>query len=329
MEESGNGVVDTDNAADGAHARRGRSKWLRVPLYLLAAIGALVVAVVIYARMAPAKTERASIDEAAVIDNVMTDNYGKYSEAKRGWLYVGEDNRTYLMRVVQQTRIADRPEGDELYFIASGAAIDGTPMAMLGAFYVHPNPDKPGELVALSLPGMHGGSVATRPEDVHFEALSEQLWGWVVKVKEGSDPKDGLVAVNNVVLAPRGNDIVKLAEFPASREYDIGADCQRAHESNAAASAPAPAAQEEGGDAPTAGAEDADEGGEETEPEVFDLCQKRRWTYRTGTVNGAIPVPITVAVSGTFDGQPVQSKTWKLVFDSKAFRYNVPEDLSE
>jgi len=33
--------------------------------------------------------------------------------------------------------------------------------------------------------------------------------------------------------------------------------------------------------------------------------------------------------SGALDGKQVEEKTWKLVFDTKAFRYDVPDELSE
>lgn len=363
MEEENGSVVDAgtpgeagkDAQGGSAPAQRPRKKWLRVPLYLLAFVGALSIGAIVYTasrQPAPADTaeaavERPTADEAAVIDSVMTGSYGKYSEAKRGWLYVADDDRTYVMRVIQQVKMTDGAAGDEMYIMASGAATDGATETKLGAFHVLPDPDKPGTLVWIGTADLYGGVNAVRPEDVQFTALSDKLWGWIVKMQDGTDPGDH-VAMDHVVFAPHDNSIAELARFPAAFDYDIGAaECAanserqkalmakiKADEAKAPASAAAtPAAAEpaaaERQDTQTA--EGEDESVEEdpvTDAEDFRLCQKRRWTYRVGPAKSSIPAPISVTAGGTLDGKPVPAKTWKLMFDSKAFRYNVPPDLS-
>ena len=331
--------MDEDSLEENKGPDSGRRKrgWLRIPLYMLAGIGAFAVAVAIYtAFQRPPETvaeaqgvERITIDEAATVEEVMTQTYGKYSESRRGWLYVGADDRTYVMKVIHQSKLPGGPEGEEMYILASGDALEGTGVAQVGAFHVRPNPKEPGALVAISLANMYGGSSAVRPEDVQFLALSKKLWGWLVKVKDGGKPTEGLVSVSNVLLAPHGEEIVRLAEFPSSSIATMEeALCERGRETHEAfKQVSAQDASTEETEAATD--EEGDTGHEETEPEMFDLCQDRRYAYRMGDAKGGIPAPITVSVSGTLDGKKVEEKTWKLVFDTKAFRYNVPEELNE
>ena len=289
-----------------------RKRWLSVLLYLLAACGVLFLGIIAYAALkAPAPKERIVIDEAAVIDSVMASNYGKYSATKKGWLYVGEDNRTYLMRVVQQARLQDGADGDELYFITSGASVDeGEQVAIYGVFHIRPDPSD-GGLSEISTPANHAGTRAVQPEDVRFEALSDNLWGWVVKTRDGEDPRDVRAVTHNVVLAPNGNQIATLAEFLAAAEHTPEDGCAAAQARHDAYLAEQAAA------APG------------TEPEYDEplRCEKRRWSYRTATVNGSVPVPFTVTLSGMMNGSPVETKNWKLMFDTKSFSYNVPEEL--
>ena len=300
-----------------APARR-RKRWISVLLYLLAACGLLFLGIVAYAMFkAPAPKERIVIDEAAVIDSVMGSNYGKYSAARKGWLYVGEDNRTYLMRVVQQARLQDGADGDELYFIASGASTaEGDQAAIYGVFYIRPDLSD-GGLSEISTPAIHAGTRAVQPEDVRFEALSDSLWGWVVKTRDGEDPRDVRAVTHNVVLAPNGNQIATLAEFLAAAEHTPEDGC-------AAAQARYDTYQAEQSAAAAAATADS-----VTEPEYEEplRCEKRRWSYRTATVSGSVPVPFTVTASGMMNGAAVEAKNWKLMFDTKSFSYNVPEEL--
>lgn len=306
------------NANANAPAWRPRRRWLAILLYILAAFGLLALGLVGLAFYQHGKEEkvpeRVAIDDTAVIDNVMTETYGKYSTAKKGWLYVDDDNRTYLMRVVQKTKIEEGAAGEELYFIASGAATDGAERAVYGAFYVYPSKPHDGGLTQINSQAQYNSAQAVRPEDVHFEALSEDTWGWVVKVRSGGDPKVSPVTVVNRVLAPHGDGIALLAQFKAAYEYDPGIPCDEAKANWDAYDAWVPPETEN---------EDVEE------PEEVLRCEKRTWTYRTGNVNGNTLVPITVTAGGTLDGQPVEAKKWKLMFDTKSFSYNVPAELQE
>ncbi|SDD10160.1 hypothetical protein SAMN05428966_103203 [Massilia sp. PDC64] len=297
-------------AATLVHPARPPRRWGRAVLYVLAAVGALALALVGLAWWLHAQDahKRVAIDEEAVIDDVMNQTYGKYSAAKKGWLYVGDDNVTYLMRVVQHTKIPDGAAGDELYFVASGAAVNGDGQAVYGVFYVHP--DGKDGLAQENTQIRFLSTAPVKPEQVRFEALSDNLWGWVVKTRWDADPDSNAVVTMNTVLAPHDGQIAVLGEFLAARDAKPEGSCE-----DAKAAYDAWLAQ-------VANTEDGDDGGI---PPA--RCDKRRWTYRTATVNGNIPVPITVTAGGTLDDKPVEAQTWKLVFDTKTFSYDIPPDL--
>jgi hypothetical protein len=286
-----------------------------VVLYVLAAVGALALAFIALAWYLGRNgaRERVTIDEAAVIDNVMGETYGKYSAAKKGWLYVGDDDVTYLMRVVQQAKIPDGADGDELYFVASGNDVNGGKHAMYGVFYVHPNRPADGGLSQENTQIKYASKDAVRPEHVRFEALSENLWGWTVKTRDVSG-RGSEVTTTNTVLAPHGGEIAVLGEFIAARDATPDESCDEAKRSYDEWETLMARAR-------------ADEDVDPPDPPV--RCDKRRWIYRTATVNGNIPVPITVTAGGTLDGKPVEARSWKLMFDPKSFTYTIPDDLKE
>jgi hypothetical protein len=311
-----------DAAAVGSG--RPRRRWLRVLLYMLAAVGLLCLLTLGYAiyrhsTIAPAP-ERLVIDEATVIDDVMGNAYGKYSAAKKGWVYVDDDDVTYIMRVVQQVKIPDNPAGDEMYFVTSGVAVNGSDRARYGAFHVHPTEPRDGNLTAANLQVKYSSSVAVKPEQVYFEALSENLWGWVIKTQSGSDPNHSPVTVTNNVLAPHKGGVAILAEFPGSSDYVPAKPCAEVKAAFDAYNSTTP---------PDLGSHGVDEAEMDIEePEEPLRCDKRRWSYRVGGVNGTIPAPITVTLSGSQDGQAVDARKWKVMFDPKSFTYLVPPDLA-
>ncbi|WP_230413966.1 hypothetical protein [Collimonas silvisoli] len=303
--------------------------WFRYAVYAMALLGALLVvfaiSLIVIGRMRP---KHVSIDETEIIDSVMSRAYGKYSDEHKGWLFVGRGNRTYLVRVIQQAKPEDGPNGDELYFVASGTPMDGMPGALYGVFHVQAGDKSDAEkLVEISSPYRYEGDQPVTPEKVHFEALSENVWAWVIKVQYGLDPKMSSVQINNVVLAPHENSIALLATFKASLETDPGIDCgdannqyqtwlKQSNELNTVSTTPI-----------------ANEQTSEYEDNEGDQdpvrCDKVRWTYRTDPVAGTIPVPLRITAKGMKDGAMLEEKTWKVVFDNKHFIYNVPGELAK
>lgn len=298
------------------------SEWIRYLIYLLASFGALAMISVIYSTLRDQPPKRLTIDESETIDQVMSRTYGKYSDQHKGWLYVGAGNQNYVMRVVQQTKIPDYAEGDELYFVASGTPLDGKRGALVGVFYIRPDSNrKEPKLVEISEPYYYPGDVPVTPEKVLFEALSEHTWGWMIKAQTGVDPKKELVHVQNVLLAPRQDDIAILAQFHASVDYDPGIDCAEANRRYEAwvTAQDKPKVITDG------------ETKEASEDEVIEeplRCSKARWTFKVGPVTGDAFSPLYITGKGTRDGEPVSEKQVKVMFDSKSFSYLIPRELA-
>lgn len=311
-----------------------RKLWIKIPLYFFALCGFLFLLLLAYSYVTKSsKVVKVSIDAAQAIDTVMARNYGKYSESHKGWLYVGEGNRTYLMRVVQQAKPQDGPFGDELYFVASGAALDGAPGAIYGLHIVRADEaSNDGSLIETSTPYNYDGDIALTPENIRFEALSGKLWGWVLKVQDGLNPDQSDVVVRNKVFAAHGQQIALLATFNSSLQRNPGVSCEEAnrryqawydeensplHKDGKAASTAAISGKEDN---------DGDEAEEENEAE-FPRCNNAKWVYRTEPVTDDTLVAFVVTGKGMMNGAEFPEQRWKLVFDQKSYSYIVPIEL--
>ncbi|HEX7646750.1 MAG TPA: hypothetical protein VF450_05005 [Noviherbaspirillum sp.] len=296
----------------------------RFLVYTLALIGVLALVTVAVAFWQTRDSPKFTINENNMIDSVMLRTYGKYSDEHKGWLYVGNGNRTYVMRIVQQAKIeSEGMVGDELYFVASGTPVDGLSGTVYGVFQIRSD-GKPtnASAIEVSSPFIYAEAVPINPENIHFEVLSQRNWGWVIKVKYGTDPKAGPVHVVNQIYTPRNNDIALLGAFNASYEYDPGIDCAEANrkydEWLNRDRKPEAAEQEESNNSP-------DTNNEDEEPR---RCSKAKWTYKTGNSSSDAFVPIMVTGKGILEGKPVAEKTIKVMFDNKSFVYLIPNELT-
>ncbi|MYM75938.1 hypothetical protein GTP56_27615 [Duganella sp. FT134W] len=313
-------VVSTEPPPPEKKPRR----WGRYILYVLATLGVLAIVLVgaafYKANQGPVLVK---IDEAASIDESMTRNYGKYSAERKGWMYVDQNNQPFLVRVVQQARIEAVGASDELYFVTSGIPLSGEATAFYGVFQIRSDGKGSDGLVEISDPVRELYEVPLKPENVHFEALSETLWGWVIKVQSGLEPKHERVTVTNVVLAPHGESIAELARFRAAADADPGKDCAQA---NAEYAEWEKLVEQYSKRSPDATDEEVAAGAEAVQHQPV-RCEHARWTYATAPVNGPFPGPLTVTAKGSQYGAPMEPKRWKVMFDNKAFVYNVPEEL--
>ncbi|NGZ88237.1 hypothetical protein [Duganella aceris] len=301
-----------------------RRRWGRMVLYILATLGVLAIALVVaIAVKASKEPPLVKIDEAASIDESMTRNYGKYSAEKKGWVYVDESNEPFLVRVVQQARIEAVGASDELYFVTSGSSLGASGRNFFGVFQIRSDGKGGDGLVEISDPHRYGSAVPVTPERVRFEALSESGWAWVVKVQSGVDPKQERVEVSNVMLAPHGDNIALLASFKASADAEAG-DCLQANIDHASWIKQVAHYESLPEDAPS---EEVAAGEALSEHEPL-RCEHARWTYGTAAVVGAQPGPLTVTAKGTQYAAPLEARTWKIMFDNKAFVYNVPPELT-
>lgn len=317
----------------GATPRRAGRTWRRIVVYTLALIGLLalllVAAVAIHEHGQPAH----SLDSTDTIDGVMTRHYGKYSEARQGWLYVDDSNSTYVVTVVQQKKIPGK-DGDELYLVTSGRPLEASQRSTAPFYGVFQLTWRNGQLYEFGNATRYEGTQPVTPERVRFEALSAEVWGWVVKtVYEGDQVFEG-TSTHNVFLAPHGDEIAVVAEFKAAEDVDLPMGCGEADLRHAAwleaRNKPKPkAAEAASAPASAASAADADEGeNDEDEDAEPPRCTKLRWAYRTEPVADKLFTPIYVTrKAGLEEGQQTPEKNWKLMFDAKSFTYLLPPEL--
>ena len=326
-------MESADSTPTPENTKPGR-KWGRWVLYAFASIGVLAIVLIILAFIyGPPASQPLSVDDSETIESVMSRTYGKYSEKHRGWLYVDAEDRAYVMRIVQQARPTSDSANDDLYFMASGTPLDGRPGAVYGVFQIRKETkNKEQTLVEISSPYRYEGDVPPSPEKVRLEKLGPNVWGWIIKVQNGTNPKEGFVRVNNTVLAPHGDDIAELATFPESFDYDPGIDCAEANRRYQAWLNPPPKPAQTSTEVLPHGELTADapkntEPDEEEETEEPARCSKAHWTYRLDTVNGNTFTPIYITGKGVKHGTPIEEKTYKVMFDKKSFVYILPKEL--
>jgi len=343
----------SSSAAPGstsAKAQAPASRWRRYALYAFAVLGMLATGLVGYAVFDRYRSGPGAIAEDETIDAVMAANYGRYDEAQKGWLYVGPHNRNYVMRVVQRANLNDGVPGDGLYFVASGTPLDGNTGAVYGVFHLYRQPDST-TLGQEGLMVQEAGDVPLTPERVRFEALSGDTWGWVIKEQTGREEPDEFMQVTNVVLAPHKGEIAELARFSARTRYMPAGGCDKANADYAqwlqrhdpehvsapaagmAASVAPSVADSTASEAASASASAAEEGADnnegydETEGDGPMRCEDLSWAYKTDSIDGQAFTPLHITRKGTSEGQKQADKTWKVMFDPKAFVYLMPERM--
>ncbi|WP_426339712.1 hypothetical protein ACN9MZ_26015 [Pseudoduganella sp. S-14] len=299
----------------------------RIAVYIFAAVGLLFsVLIAVMALQSKPQAPR-TFDANEAIDGVMTRNYGKYSESQQGWLYVDETSHvTYLVTVVQQKKV-DGKEGDELYLVTSGRAIANKDEddSFYGVFQLR---YRDGQLYEYSDPRRPSDVEPVTPERVHFEALSADVWGWVVKtISNESGAGEHFTTTRNVVLAPRNDQIAVLTEFTAAFQVLGGGDCKETERQYAdweKAKAEKKPAAAEGESAQEAANEEAEEEYEIVPPR----CTQLQWAYRTDPVSDSTFTPLYITrKAGMQGGAQVAAKTWKVMFDPKSYTYLLPDEL--
>ena len=352
--------TSTTPAADPAPvaAKPSPSRWRKWLLYVFATLGALALVLIVVIAIAIArdkKTTAPTLSRDAVVDESMTRNYGKYSESAQGWLYVDPATKSpYVMQVLQRAQV-DVPSETmtgvtAVYFLVSGTSTESAnKTSLLGMFRIQPDiAAHDGTLTETALPVREVLSdTPVTAQDVHFEALSKDTWGWVVKMRRNVPDQPAVRIVDNVVFAPHDGQIATLATFPASGLFTAADGCERAQavrdgpaegqeapatEVQLAASGTAPASAASSAAAPaSASASEPDsehEGDDEGEEQSVPYgCFDASWTYGTGDVPADGFVTISVKGGGTVNGAEIPVKTYKLVFDPKSFTYVLPQDM--
>lgn len=321
-------LVDTNASIPNTKPKSG---WKRFLVYSLAMLGALFVVLASLTAYWVWRDTHGAIKETETIDSTMGDTFGRYSEEHKGWLYVTDDKRSYVMRVVQQANIDDKLAGDGLYFVASGTPLDDNPGTIYAVFYIYKD-SKNGALQRAASLSQSDDDLPITPENVRFEALSDQVWAWVIKestISRGQSPE---TFVTNVVLAPHEGEIKELARFNARQSWTPAEGCAQAeqeyakwlkgHEqqrvtgvSESAASAASDVAEKE----------ESEADGEGDEPR---RCDDLKWVYKTvGPTKDGVLTPLLITRTGMLNGEVKPAQNWKLMFDSKSFVYLVPDEL--
>lgn len=327
QETSANQAVAMEPAPE-ARIRRGWKKYL---VYLLAVLGALFVMLICAVAYSQWKESHQPIPETATIESTMSGTFGRYSDDHKGWLYVSDEKRSYVMRVVQQASIDNKREGDGLYFVASGTPLDDQSGTIYGVFYLYKDA-KNGELQQVASLYQNDGDRPLTPENVRFEALSNQVWAWVIKESPAVEDLEAGSYVVNVVLAPHDGSIKELARFnaqqktipeggcaKADRDY---ADWQKVREQSLAEAMTQASAV-------ASGASDVEEEGnaEETEYDEPPRCDDLKWTYKTNPPKDGALTPLLITRTGILQSVTQPERTWKVMFDSKSFVYLLPDEL--
>lgn len=302
-------------------------KWRRFVIYFFAAVGLLLSVLLGVAAFSKKAPPVLSFNENEIVGKVMARNYGKYSESERGWLYVDEATKlTYLVTVVQQRKV-DGKEGEELYFVTSGRTINAPAEndSFYGVFLVSLSN---GQLTEFGDARRPSGADPVTPERVLFEALSADVWGWVVKTRD-LENSDGsvLTATSNVVLAPYDNGIAVLAEFYGAFNIVGAGSCEETERLHASWRQ----AQDQPKGAPAEGEVTAMSPEEQADDNIEPpRCTKLQWTYRTDPPADASFTPLYITrKAGMRNGTPVASKTWKVMFDPKSHTYLLPKELKD
>jgi hypothetical protein len=325
-----------------------RPRWRKWLFYGLATVGALAIALIVLVVVVAihhANSTAPEIDRDAQVDSAMTAAYGRYSEGDKGWLYVDPISKTtYVMQVIQRAKV-DLPDtrvkgNTALYFVASGLRLrpnGDTSDHVLGLFVIEPDSSRPDNaLVQISEPTLRlDGYKSVAAQDVRFEVLSKDTWGWVIKATRSRAAQDDVALVDNIVFAPHDASIERLGKFPALGHYTEAAGCTMpeaariaaerveartaeaaARAASMAASGVSPSDEERAGEG---------EGDEVPSPDCADYS----WTYRTGSVPSEGFVEFLVTGGGLVNGVQRPVKTTKLVFDPKSFTYLVPDELQD
>jgi hypothetical protein len=323
-------------------------RWRRALLYVFALIGVLAVGVVgwvYYQSRAPRGIDPASVSMDELIDQTMAKHYGLYVANLKGWVQVDpQSHASYLTRVIHRVKMeAQDTSGhtvlDAVYFLASGERLgaQGMQARRLGLFLFRPDASsRTPKLIEVADPHHQIYTLsAVRPEDVRFEALSSDTFGWVVKLVRAADAAPTSRFITNLVLAPRGDGFAELASFPARAEYSLEIGCARAAAEYRMAQDQAVREQQARGARAASGASEAEEdeeegphhANEEDEGPGVDMCSDATWTYKTGDVGDGF-VDLIVSGGGLVNGQQIPKKTYKLIFDPKSNSYVVPDELN-
>lgn len=332
-------VVPTPEHPSEPATRSRAPRWRRWLVNTLAWLGVLALALVgwaVWQTRHPAAMLGSEVSAEVEVAALMARHFGAHDPARQGWAYQDPDRGVrYTVRVIHQAKMESQDEAgrvlfDGLYVLASAqpwpgqadatAFVAGYLLRPLGGAGTDHRLEELGDRTDLE------DSLAPAPEDVHFEALSSQAMGWVVKTTRRHPADAQARLVSNLVIAPVGDAMQVVARFPAAARYTPPGGCaaavKRLAERRIDAQAVAAAASEGGAANPP-----QEEAEGEEEPLGLDLCSDARWRYSVGPLPSDGWAPLSVTGGGEFNGETIERSTVKLVFDAGSGRYVVPPAL--
>jgi hypothetical protein len=229
------------------------------------------------------------LDGDTALKQLMQEQYGTYSARDKGWPFRAE-GVGYVMKVIQ-TRKITTPYGERLYvFVAGNVASDkDTSHAASGLAGAFVLEEKAGQVaLAASSKAMKYGSFGAAPDKVKLLQFGpDHYYGWLY---ESGYTGQGYTLSHSDVLLPRGKSVTVLASIPSHMDNDGIVSC----------------------------------GGKETAKE----CESLDFDLKIDTARGDIKVyPLVVTRSGTQAGRDAKPATWRIGFDDKKWRYEVPAAL--
>lgn len=314
-------------------------RWRRWLLNTLAGLGVLALALVgwaVWQTRHPVGMLGSEVSAETEVAALMGRHFGAHEAVSQGWAYQDPDSRVrYIVRVIHQAKMESQDEAgrvlfDGLYVLASAQPLPGQAdaTAFVAGYLLRPLGGADPRLEELGDRTDLEDSLAPAPEDVHFEALSSQAMGWVVKIARRHPADAQARTVSNLVIAPVGDAMRVVARFPASAHYTPPGGCaaavkrlaERRIDERAAA---VDAAASEGGAAPPPQEE---EDGEDA-PLSLALCSDASWRYSVGPLPSDGWAALSVTGAGELNGEKIERSTVKLVFDPGSASYVVPSSL--
>jgi hypothetical protein len=230
-----------------------------------------------------------ALDADAALRQLMQEQYGAYSARDQGWAFRAE-GLGYVMKVVQSKKVAT-PYGERLYVFAAGNLADakyaGHGAPGLAGAFVLEEKAGQLNLVAASK-AIKAGSFGAAPDKVKLLQFGpDHYYGWVY---ESGYTGQGYTGSHNDVLLPRGKSVAVLASIASHMDNEGVKPCD--------------------------------------EPATRGECESLDFDLKIDSARGDVKVyPLVVTRSGVQAGSEVKPTTWRIDFDEKKWRYEVPAAL--